>query len=129
MLDIDVNAMIWRIFTSATAEAAVHLGQVYQDNLRTDKNTDFDKVKPLFDISKLSLNQKDEIFGMSRIEWNTFPWMRRILLHDRAGKLSKAKVHVYSVSVLCRSKIHEHPHSIDAWKGEDWVVHEISRIS
>ena len=34
--------------------------------------------------------------------------MRSILLHDRAIKLSKAKVHVYSASALCLGKIHEH---------------------
>ena len=30
--------------------------------------------------------------------------MRTTLLHDRAIKLSKAKVHVYSDSVLCLGK-------------------------
>ena len=39
--------------------------------------------------------------GISTIEWNTIPWMRVTLLHDRAVKLSKGKVHVYSDSVLC----------------------------
>ena len=52
MLDIDVNAMIWIIFRSATLKAAVHLGQDYQENLRATKNTDFEKVKQLFDISQ-----------------------------------------------------------------------------
>ena len=33
--------------------------------------------------------------------------MRTTLLHDRAIKLSKANVHVYSDSVLCFGKIHE----------------------
>ena len=41
-------------------------------------------------------------------EWNTTPWMRSILLHDSAIKLSKTKVHVYSDSVLCLGKFHEH---------------------
>ena len=64
MPDIDVNAMIWRIFLSATMKAAVHLGQDYQENLRTTKNIDFEKAQQLFDIShKLILNQS-EIFGI-----------------------------------------------------------------
>ena len=42
--------------------------------------------------------------------------MRKTLPQDRAVKLSKAKVHVYSDSVLCHGKIHEHPRSIEAWK-------------
>ena len=99
MLNIDVNAMIWGIFTSAIMKAAVHLGQDYQQNLCTTKDTDFEKVRTLFDISqKFILDHKDEIFGISTIELNTVPWMRTILLFDKAMKLSKAKVHVYSDS-------------------------------
>ena len=46
---------------SATMKAAVHLGQDYQDNSRTTKNTDFEKIKQLFDISqKLILDQSQE---------------------------------------------------------------------
>ena len=52
MLDIDFDAMIWRTFMPGTMKAAVHLGQDYQDNLRTTNNTDFEKVNTLFDISR-----------------------------------------------------------------------------
>ena len=48
MFSIVINAIIWRIFMSATMKAAVHLGQDYQENLRTTKNTDFEKVKHVF---------------------------------------------------------------------------------
>ena len=61
---------------SATTKAAVHLGQDYQENLRTTKNEDFEQVKTFFGISqKLILDHKREILGMSTIEWNTTPWM------------------------------------------------------
>ena len=43
MPDIDVNAIICGIVMSATMKAAVHLGQEYQVNLRTTKNTDFER--------------------------------------------------------------------------------------
>ena len=110
MLDIDANAMTWRIFMSATMKAAVHLGQDNLENLRTTKNTDFEQVKTLFDISqRLILEQKSEIFGISTNEWNTVPGMRTTSVHDRAIKLSKAKVRFHSDSVLCLGKIHEHP--------------------
>ena len=57
MPDIDVNAMIWRKFISATT-----------------KNTDFAKVKHLFDTSQtLIVNQKDQIFGISTIELMIIP--------------------------------------------------------
>ena len=49
---------------SATMVAAVHLGQDYQDNLRTTRDADFEKIKQLFDISqKLILDQSQETFG------------------------------------------------------------------
>ena len=38
MLDIDVNALMWRMFTSATMDAAVHLGEDYEENLRSTRN-------------------------------------------------------------------------------------------
>ena len=69
MPDIDVNAMIWCIFVSATMTAAVHLGQDCQENLRATKNTDFETVKQLLGAAqKLILNLKDDIFGVSTIE-------------------------------------------------------------
>ena len=49
--------------------------------------------------------------------------MRTTLLHDRAVKLSKAKVRVSSDSVLGLGKIHEHPQSIEAWKQKiEWFT-------
>ena len=109
---------------SATMKAAVHLGQDYQENLRTIKNTDFVNVKQLFDPpKKLILTQKDEIFGISTIDWNAIPWMKTTLLHDSTVKLSKAKVHGYSDSVLCLGDIHEYPQSIEAWKQKiEWFM-------
>ena len=68
MLDVEVNGMIWRIFMSATRKAAVHLGQDYEENLRKTKNTDFEQVKALFEISKiLILIHKSEIYGISTV--------------------------------------------------------------
>ena len=78
-------------------KAAVHLGPEYQENLRTTKNADFDKVKQLFAISqKLILNQSKEIFWVSTIDGHTIPWMRTTLFHERAVNLSKAQEHVFS---------------------------------
>ena len=57
------------VYVSATMKAAVHLAQDYQDNLRTTKNTDLEKVKQSFDTSqKFILNQSDEIFRISTID-------------------------------------------------------------
>ena len=109
---------------SETMKAEVHLGQEYEENLRTTKNTDFEQVKALFDISQsLILNHKTEIYGISTIEWNATPWMRSTLPHDRAIKQSKAKVHVHSDSVLCLGKIHEHPAATQKWREQIGWAH------
>ena len=88
------------------------------------RTTDFEKVEHLFDISqKLILNQSNELFGISTIDWNTTQWMRTTLLHDRAVKLSSAKEHVYFDSVLRLGKIPEYPQSIETWKQKiEWFT-------
>ena len=100
---------------SATVKAAVHLGQDYQENLRTTKNTDFEK--------ELILNKKDGIFAISTVEWNTIPWMRTTLLLDGAVKLSKAKVLVYSDSGVCLGKFRAYRQSIETWEQKiEWFM-------
>ena len=46
--DLDVNAAIWGIFMNATLQAAVHLGQDYDQNLRFVKNHIWSSLKKLF---------------------------------------------------------------------------------
>ena len=83
MEQINTNAMIRGLFLSATMQAAVHLGKDDQENLRTTNNTDFDKIKPLLDITpKLIVDQEHdihiyiyiEIYGIYLIDWDTIPW-------------------------------------------------------
>ena len=104
-------------FKSATTKAAMHLGPDCEQNLCTAKYTDFQQLKTLFDISESwILNHRSEICGISTIEWHCIFWRRFTMLHNRAIKLSKAKVHVYSDSVLCLGKMHEHPIAMEKWK-------------
>ena len=92
MLELDVNAVIWGIFVSATMKAAVHLAQDYQNNLSTNKSTDFEKIKQLFDASqKFILDQRREIHGISTIDWSTIPWMRAPLLNEQSRQAVKSK--------------------------------------
>ena len=82
------------------------------------RNTNFDVLKTLFDITqKLILNQKNEILNVSTIEWQFTSWMRSTLLHDKALKLAKAKVFVYSDTFLCPRKMHGHPEAKEKWEG------------
>ena len=58
-------------------------------------------------------------WDISTIYWNTIPWIRTILLNDRAVKLSTAKVCVFPDSVLCLGKIQEYPTSNKLMEGQN----------
>ena len=62
---------------STTMKEAIHLGEVYTENLVACRNTNFDALKTLFNITqKLILNQNHEILNASATEWQFTPWMR-----------------------------------------------------
>ena len=75
-------------------------------------------MKQMFDISeKLITEQSDEIFGMSSINWEDSSWKYLSLIGDEeVVSLSRAKVYVFSDSVLCLGKMNENPQSNIAWE-------------
>ena len=91
---------------SATMKAAIHLGENYNDNLVTYRNTNFEAVRDLAEIV------------VCTIEWQFAPWMRFTFLHDKIIKCSKATVHVHSHSFLCLGKMHGHPDAVLKWKDQ-----------
>ena len=100
-------------------KAAVHLGQNYIQNLVTFKNINFEELKTMFDISqKFILNQDIEILNVSTIEWIFSSSVRSTFLHDKVIKWTKAKVHVYSTSVLCLGKMQGQTEANVKWKGQ-----------
>ena len=79
MLDQRVNVLIWRIFMSTTMKTAIHLGEIYNENLIAYRNTDFGALKTLFEITqKLILNHNHEILNVSTIESHLTLKMRSI---------------------------------------------------
>ena len=72
----------------------------------------------MFDISeKFIVEQSDEIFGVSQISWENYPWKHLSLVNDEEViSLSHAKVYVFSDSVLCLGKMNENPQSNTVWE-------------
>ena len=71
-------------------------------NLVAYSNTNFGELKTMFDITqRLVLEQSFETQKVYTMIWNFTPWKRSTLCHDQVVKWAKAKVHVYSDSVLC----------------------------
>ena len=102
---------------SPTIKAAIRLGENHNDYLIAYKNTNFDALKALFDITQKSvLDQDFEILYVSTFAWTFAPWMRSTLLHDKVIKWAKGKVHVYSDSVVCLGKMLVHSEADAKWK-------------
>ena len=106
-------------FMSTTMKSAVHVGREYQQNLIACRNTNFEEIKTLFDITlKLIVENSFETLNLSSMIHNFSPWMRSTLCHDQVVKWSKAKVHVYSDSVLCLGNMYERTEANARWKDQ-----------
>ena len=75
-------------------------------------------MKQMFDISeKLSIEQSDEIYGRSNINWEHSSWKYLSLVGDaEVISLLHTKVYVFSDSVLCLGKMNENPQSNMTWE-------------
>ena len=116
MEDLDVNMAIWGIFLNTTLQAAVHLGQHYEANLRDVKNHLWNGVGQLFrETGKLISDQK-EITGVSTINFKDATWMSTSMFRQKAYQITNAKTYVFSDSVLCVGKMGDDP--IATWKSK-----------
>ena len=64
------NVLIWVSIMSTTMKADVHLGPNYKDNLEVIRNTNFEELKNLFDITpRMMLGHEAGILNVSTIGW------------------------------------------------------------
>ena len=75
-------------------------------------------MKQMFDISKkLISEQSDEIYGVNTMNWCDSAWKHLSLIGDEeVVSLSRAKVDVFSDSVLCLGKMSDNPLSNIVWE-------------
>ena len=87
---------------STTTKAAVHIGPNFNATLEAYRNTNFEELKNLFDITqRLILEHETEILNVSPIDWTAPSWTKSTLTHDQVITWTQAKVHfVYSDTVL-----------------------------
>ena len=81
-------------------------------------------LKHMFDISAKLVTEQDEISGLETIGWEKHSWKYLSLIGDeRIINLQRTKVYVFSDSVLCLGKIHQHPDANEAWKKRiEWIT-------
>ena len=100
---------------SVTMESAVCMGKSYLNNCHSIANTTDLTLKQMFDISTILVSEQDEISGLETIGWENHSWNYLSLIGDeRVINLQRAKVYVFSDSVLCLGKIFENTQSNDA---------------
>ena len=90
---------------SASMKAVIHMRPDYTEILKVYKNTNFEELQNLFHITQKLVRKPGESLNVRMIECASRSWTRSSLAHDQAIKWSKAKVQVYSDSVLCLGKM------------------------
>ena len=105
-------------------ESATFMGKNFQDNQNSIVNTADLTLKQMFDISATLVAEQDEISNLETIGWEKHSWKYLSLIDDeRIINLQRAKVYVFSDSVLCLGKVHQHPESNEAWKKRiEWII-------
>ena len=109
---------------AVTMESATFMGKNFQNNQNSIVNTADLSLKQMFDISAKSVAEQDEISNLETIGWKQHSWKYLSLIDDeRIINLQRAKVYVFSDSVLCLGKIHQHPDANEAWKKRiEWIT-------
>ena len=78
----------------------------------------------MFGISAKLVSEQDEISNLETIGWENHSWKSLSLMNDeRIINLQRTKVYVFSDSVLCLGRVHQHPESNEAWKErKGWIT-------
>ena len=78
----------------------------------------------MFDIPAKLVGEQEEIFNVDKNHWEQHSWKQLSLIGDETViNLQRAKVYVFSDSVLCLGKVHPHPMSNEAWKERiGWII-------
>ena len=99
-------------------KAAIHMGPDCTEILDVYKNTNFEELQNLFDITQKLVHKQGEILNVTMIECASLSWTRSSLAHDEATKCSRAKVRVYSDAALCNRKMKDPAHAHRSCEGQ-----------
>ena len=118
------HSIIWGMFMAATMNAATFMGKNFLDNQNSIMNSTDLTLKKMFDISAKLVGEQEEINNLDKIHWEKHSWKPLSLISDETViNLQRAKVYVFSDSVLCLGRVHQHPQSNEAWKERiGWII-------
>ena len=111
------------VYGCNTGISLIH-GKEFQNNQNSIVNTADLTLKQMFVISAKLVEEQDEISGLETIGWEKHSWKYLSLIGDeRIINLQRAKVYVFSDSVLCLGRIHQNPESNKAWEQRiGWIT-------
>ena len=109
---------------AATMNAATFMGKNFVDIQNSIMNSTDLTLKHMFDIASKWVSEQDEINNVDKIHWGKNSWKQLSLIGDETViNLQRTKVNVFSDSVLCLGRIHQHPESNEAWKKRiEWIT-------
>ena len=111
------HSIIWEVFMAATMNAATFMGKNFSTVQNFIMNSEDLTLKQMFDVTAQLVNDQDEINGLDNIHWGKNSWRQLSLIGDETVIiLQRTRVYVFSDSVLCQGRIHQHPKSNEAWK-------------
>ena len=113
----DEHSIIWGMFMATTLNAATFMGKNFSTIQNFIMNSRDLTLGRMFDITAKLVGEQEEINNLDNIHWGKNSWRQLSLIGDETViNLQRAKVYVFSDSVLCLGKIHQHPESNEAWK-------------
>ena len=118
------HSMIWGMFMVATMNAATFMGKNFSTIQNSIMNSTDLPLKKMFDITLKMVSEQEEIKNLDKIHWERNSWKQLSLIGDETVfNIQRAKVYVFSNSVLCLGRIHQHPESNEAWKKRiEWIT-------
>ena len=109
------HSIIWGMFMAATMNAATFMGKNFMDNENSIMNSTDLTLKKMFDITSKLVSEQDEINNLDKIHSGKNSWKQLSLIGDETIiNLQRTKVYVFSDSVLCLGRIHQHQESKEA---------------
>ena len=111
-------------FLAVTMNAATFMGKNFVEIQNSIMNSKDLTLKHMFDITSKLVSEQDEINNLDKIHWGKNSWRQLSLIGDETFiNLQRAKVYVFSDSVLCLGKVHQYPKSNEAWKDRiEWIT-------
>ena len=86
------NVFIWGLFLTSSMIAAIHLWPNYVSNSEIYKNTKFENIENVFNITQnLIQEHSEEILNAKCLEYSPLSWAKSVLANDQALKRAKAK--------------------------------------